>query len=66
MIKILDSIYASSSAVPITAVQTQLFRMSFSNQDMAEHIHQYMSFLVQLERMGTDAAIPDTQKARIS
>lgn len=63
MLQLLDARYASSRTVSRIAVQTQLFRMSYDNQNMADYIHQYTYLFSELERMGTDAAIPDSFKA---
>ena len=63
MIKLLDARYASNRTVSRIAVQTQLFRMSYSNQNMLAYIDQYASLFSQLERMGKDAAIPESHKA---
>ena len=63
MLKLLDGRYASSRTVSRIAVQTQLFRMSYDGQNMSDYIDQYTSLFSQLERMGKDAAIPETHKA---
>ena len=63
MLKLLDARYASNRTVSRIAVQTQLFRMSYTNQNMSVYVDQYTSLFSQLERMGKDAAIPETHKA---
>ena len=63
MLDLLDARYASNRTVSRIAVQTQLFRMSYSGQDMASYVDQYTSLFSQLERMGKDAAIPESHKA---
>ena len=63
MMQLLDARYASNRTVSRIAVQTQLFRMSYTGQNMSTYIDQYTSLFSQLERMGKDAAIPETQKA---
>ena len=44
-------------------MQTQLFRMSYTGQNMATYVDQFTSLFSQLERMGEDAAIPESHKA---
>ena len=63
MLDLLDARYASNRTVSRIAVQTQLFRMSYSGQDMASYVDQYTSLFSQLERMGKDAAISESHKA---
>ena len=63
MLKLLDARYASNRTVSRIAVQTQLFRMTYTNQNMSAYVDQYTSLFSQLERMGKDAAIPETHKA---
>lgn len=63
MLRLLDARYASSRTVSRIAVQTQLFRMSYKGQNMSSYIDQFTSLFSQLERMGKDAAIPETHKA---
>ena len=63
MMQLLDARYASNRTVSRIAVQTQLFRMSYTDQDMSTYIDQYTSLFSQLERMGKDVAIPEVQKA---
>lgn len=63
MIKLLDAKYASSRTASRIAAQTQLFRVAYSCQNMPKYIHQYASVFNQLERMGKDAAIPESHKA---
>ena len=43
MIQLLDARYASNRTVSRIAVQTQLFRMSYSDQDMASYVDQFSS-----------------------
>ena len=63
MLQLLDGRYASNRTVSRIAVQTQLFRMSYNGQNMSTYVDQFTSLFSQLERMGTDAAIPDSHKA---
>jgi len=63
MLKLLDARYASNRTVSRIAVQTQLFRMSYHSQDMSTYIDQYTTLFSQLERMGKDAAVPESHKA---
>lgn len=63
MMKLLDARYASSRTVSRIAVQTQLFRMNYTGQNMSTYIDQFTSLFSQLERMGKDAAIPESHKA---
>ena len=63
MLKLLDARYASNRTVSRIAVQTQLFRMRYTDQNMSTYVDQYTSLFAQLERMGKDAAIPETHKA---
>jgi len=63
MMKLLDARYASSRTVSRISVQTQLFRMNYSGQNMSTYVDQFTSLFSQLERMGKDAAIPESHKA---
>jgi gag-polypeptide of LTR copia-type len=63
MLKLLDERYASSRAASRIAIQTQLYRKTNNGSDMAKFIDEYCSLFSQLERMGKDAAIPETHKA---
>lgn len=63
MLQLLDDRYASSRTVSRIAVQTQLFRMSYTGQNMSAYIDHYSSLFNQLERMGKDAAIRESHKA---
>ena len=63
MFGLLDARYASNHTVSKIAVQTQLFLMSYSEQDMTTYVDQYTSLFSQLERMGKDVAIPESRKA---
>ena len=63
MLQLLDARYASNRTVSRIAVQTQLFRMTYKDQNMSTYVDQYTSLFSQLERMGKDAAIPETHKA---
>eukprot|EP00171_Calliarthron_tuberculosum_P008425 IDg8425t1 len=63
MLKLLDARYASNRTVSRIAVQTQLFRMQYTDQNMASYVDTYASLFSQLERMGKGAAIPDSHKA---
>lgn len=61
----LDARYASNRTISKIAVQTQLFRMSYTGQNRSNYIDQFTSLLSQLERMGKDIAIPNTRKAPV-
>lgn len=63
MLRLLDSTYASSRTVSIIAVQTELFSMSYIGQNMAQYMDEYKTVFWRLDRMGRDAAIPETHKA---
>ena len=63
MLSLLDARCASNRTVSRIAVQTQLFRMSYKGQDMSSYVDQYTSLFSQLERMGKEAAIPESHKA---
>lgn len=63
MLHLLDTRYASCRTVSRIAIQTQLFRMSYKEQDMSTYVDQYSTFFSQLERMGKNIAIPETHKA---
>ena len=63
MLRLLDARYASNRTVSRIAVQTQLFRMSYNDQDMASYIDQFFSLFSKLQRMGKGAAIPESHKA---
>lgn len=63
MMKLLDVEYMSSRNVSRITVQTQLFRMSYTGQNMSTFIDQYTSLCNQVERVGKDAAIPENYKA---
>jgi gag-polypeptide of LTR copia-type len=63
MLKLLDERYAPSRAASRIAIQTQLYRKTYYGSDMAKFIDEYCSLFSQLERMGKDAAIPETHKA---
>ena len=63
MLQLLDGRYASNRTVSRIAVQTQLFRMSYKNQNMASYVEKFTSLFSQLEQMGKDSAIPETHKA---
>ena len=63
MLQLLDARYASNRTVSRIAVQTQLFRMSYKDQNMSTYVDQYTSLFAQLEKMGEEAAIPETHKA---
>jgi hypothetical protein len=62
MLKLLDECYASCAASRI-AIQTLLYRKTNDGSDMAKFIDEHCSLFSQLERMGKDAAIPETHKA---
>lgn len=63
MLQLLDARYASNRTVSRIAVQTQLYRMSYKNQDMAKYIDDYTALYSQLEFMGKEIAIPESHKA---
>lgn len=63
MLQLLDARYASNRTVSRIAVQTQLFRMRYKDQDMSLFVDTYGSLFSQLEQMGKDAAIPESHKA---
>jgi gag-polypeptide of LTR copia-type len=63
MLKLLDERYASSRAASRISVQTQLYRKSYTGGDMAKFIDAMGTLFSQLERMGNDAAIPESHKA---
>lgn len=63
MLRLLDARYASNRTVSRIAVQTQLFRMRFTGQNMSKYVDEYSSLFSQLERMGKDSAIPESHKA---
>ena len=63
MLQLLDARYASNRTVSRIAVQTQLFRMRYTDQNMSSYVDKYTSLFAQLEQMGKDAAIPETHKA---
>lgn len=65
MMRLLDGRYASNRTVYPISVQTQLSRMTYNNQNMSSYIDQYTSLYSKLERMGKDAAVPETYKAPI-
>lgn len=63
MLKLLDARYASNRTVSRIAVQTQLFRMRYIDQNMSTYVDTYTALFSQLERMGKDSAIPESHKA---
>jgi hypothetical protein len=63
MLALLDDRYASSRAASRIAVQTQLYRKTYNGGDMATFIDEFGTLFSQLERMGKDAAIPESHKA---
>ena len=63
MVKLLDARYASNRTVSRIAVQTQLYRMRYKDQDMSKYIDEYTALFSQLEFMGKSVAIPDAHKA---
>ena len=63
MLALLDARYASSRTVSRIAVQTQLFRMRYTGQDMSRYIDEYVTLFSQLEFMGKDIAVPEAHKA---
>ena len=63
MLQLLDARYASNRTVSRIAVQTQLFRMRYTGQDMSRYIDEYTTLFNQLEFMGKDIAIQEAHKA---
>jgi len=63
MLNLLDARYASSRTVSRIAVQTQLYRMRYNEQDMSKYIDQYTALFSQLEFMGKTVAVPDAHRA---
>ena len=63
MLKMLDERYAPNRATSRIAVQTQLYRKVYDGGCMATFVDEFKSLFSQLERMGKDAAIPETHKA---
>lgn len=63
MMELLDSRYACNRTVSCIAFQTQLFYMTYTCQNIWAYVDQNTSLFSQLERMGKDAAIPETHKA---
>lgn len=63
MMKLLDARYASNRTSSRIAVQTQLYRMRYKDQDMSKYIDDYTSLFGQLEFMGKSVAVPDAHKA---
>lgn len=63
MLQLLDGRYASKRTVSRIAVQTKLFRMSYTNQNMESYVDQFISLFALLECMGKDPAIPESPKA---
>lgn len=63
MLKLLDSRYSSSRTVSRIAVQTQLFRVSYKDQNMSSYIDHYASLFSQFERMRSGDVIPESHKA---
>ena len=54
MMQLLDARYASNRTVSRIAIQTQLYGMSYSGQNMSTYIDQYTSLFSQLEPMGKE------------
>jgi len=54
MLKLLDDRYASNRTVSRIAVQTRLYRMRYTNQDMTKYIDEFTSLFVPLEGMGKE------------
>lgn len=65
MIKLFDGRYASNGIVSRIAVQTQLFCMRYSGQNMSGYIDRYTSLYPQFKRIGKNSAIPESHKAPI-
>eukprot|EP00171_Calliarthron_tuberculosum_P002471 IDg2471t1 len=63
MLQLLDERYASSRAASRIAVQTQVYRKVYGGGDMAKFIDEFSSLFSKLDRMGEDAAIPESHKA---
>lgn len=58
-----DSSYASNRTVSRIFVQTQLFRMTYTEQNMSEYRDTYTSLFSQLDWMGKEATIPESHQA---
>jgi hypothetical protein len=65
MLSLLGAHYASSRAVSRIAVQTALHRKAYNNDDMSVCMDEFASLFAQLERMGSDASVPESHKATI-
>ncbi len=62
MLYLLDARYASSRTSSRTEVQTRLFRMSYTTQNIAKYIHEYTNLFSQLEFIGSESAIRQSHK----
>lgn len=63
MITLLDRWYPSNRTVSIIAVQTQLFRMQYTGQNISTYNDQYNTLSAQLERMRSSSAIQEAHKS---
>eukprot|EP00171_Calliarthron_tuberculosum_P000561 IDg561t1 len=64
MLKLLDSRYASTRAATRISVLTSLYTRKYtSKQDMPKYINEFEALFSQLEKIGDDAALPDSHKA---
>lgn len=63
VLRLLESWYTLNRTVSRIAVQTQLFHRSYAGQNISEYIDEYTTTFFKLDRMGRDAATPETQKA---
>lgn len=60
MFKLLDARYASIRTISRISVQTQLFRMRYTDQNMTFFVYKYTSLFAHLEQMGNDTEILET------
>lgn len=64
MLGLLDKRYASTRTATRISVLTSVYKKSFGQKDsMPRYIDEFESLFAQLERMGEDAAIPESHKA---
>lgn len=62
MLRLLDERYASTRAVSRISVMTSLYRTRFSGGSIVRHCDKIASLLSQLDKMGSDVALPDAHK----
>ena len=66
MLASLDSRYASNRATTRIALLTSLYAKRYRNhENMAKYIDEFESLFAQIEKMGKEAAVPETHKAPI-